>query len=227
MESPPKTQQTKPPMFALKSKCNPEACVPSAASPDKARKAQTQRLGASSSAWGWQQGPRPAGAAGAAPGPGHAPRGSDRRGCSSAFASPPAPAPSLPALRAGHPPPSPSPPSWAAGRPRWAPSRPIPGAAPPSAAQPQRRWAPSRGGSHTDTAGAGAVPVPGQRDARASAAKEEQPRPTRAQPAQDFTLKRDVMRPQPRRAGPWGNPDQSTFTPTGTRSQFIIDLLMV
>lgn len=73
MESPPKTQQTKPPMFALKSKCNPEACVPSAASPDKARKAQTQRLGASSSAWGWQQGPRPAGAA-AAPSPLYRPR---------------------------------------------------------------------------------------------------------------------------------------------------------
>lgn len=88
------------------------------------------------------------------------------------------------------------------GGPAEPPPRPIPGAAPPSAAQPQRRWAPSRGGSHTDTAGAGAVPVPGQRDARASAAREEQPRPTRAQPAQDFTLKRDVMRPQPRRTGP-------------------------
>lgn len=187
MESPPKTQQTKPPMFALKSKCNPEACVPSAASPDKARKAQTQRLGASSSAWGWQQGPRPAGAA-AAPSPLYRPR--------------------LPhCLRSGpgthhHPHPHHPEQQRQRGGPAEPPPRPIPGAAPPSAAQPQRRWAPSRGGSHTDTAGAGAVPVPGQRDARASAAREEQPRPTRAQPAQDFTLKRDVMRPQPRRAGP-------------------------
>lgn len=98
MQSPPKTQQIKPPVSALKSKCNPEACAPSAASPDKAK------LSPSGSAPlllllcrdspGWLQGPRPAGAA-ASPSP----------------LRPPWPRSPPPAPRAGRPPPSSSSPA--------------------------------------------------------------------------------------------------------------------
>lgn len=166
MQSPPKAQQTKPP---LKSKCNPEACVPSAASPDNAK------LSPSGSA---PPPPPPV------PGqPGLAAGSPPRRGCSITFPPPPALAPLA-----------------AACAPGWAPTTitfltrcPLPGPSlgqPPSAAGRRDRADPP-----TDTARAGLSQGPGQPAGmlRPLERGKGSPAPTQGQPAQDFTLKSDMM----------------------------------